>query len=193
MTVSIPIGSRRGSSTVASLPIVVASNTTTSATAPSRRTPRSRNPRRAAAADGILEPQDPLVAHELAEDPGVAAVGPGARLVADERAVRPDHSVPVPQEPPDPVRVGARRHLVRAEALLEEQVAEDVDRIGATVVDQRAQGAALERPVVREVELAEADVAEPTGARVELPALRQVVADPLADGPVGQPLLRLRR
>ena len=83
--------------------------------------------------DGLLEPEDALVAHELAEDPRVAAVRPRARLGPDERRIRADHRDRVAVEPADALGVGAGRDLVEPEVLVEEQVAQAVDEVRALI------------------------------------------------------------
>ncbi len=122
--------------------------------------PEARGRRGGHPPDRLLEAQDALVANELAENPGEAAVRARARLRAEERGVRSDHADRVAEEPPDPVGVRARRHLARAQALSEEEVAERVDGVDARLVDQLAQRSALPAGVLGPREVAEPDVAE---------------------------------
>src|SRR5215212_4236216 len=100
----------------------------------------------------LLEAEEALVPHELAEDPRVAAVAPRARLRADERRVRTDHRNGVLIEPPDPIGVRPGSHLVQAKVLVEQEVTQPIHELRAVLGADLAERPALTVPVVRRSE-----------------------------------------
>ena len=153
------------------------------------------SPRRAAGRAGHLpdrrlEGHHALVAHELAEDARERAPRPRRRLRADERRVGPDHRQRVGEERSEaPVR-GPGRDLVRSQVLGDEQVADGIDDVRAGRRHELAERPALPRDVRRRREVAESEVVPGRAAGVGRAALAELVAQPLADRPVGDALER---
>ena len=142
------------------------------------------------AVDRLLEAEQPLLAHELAEDPRVRAVRPRRRLVRDEDAIGPDHRLGMAQEGPDPVDVRPGRDLVHPQVLGEEQVADRVDGVVAGLAHDVAERPPLPRQVLRPGERPEAHgVPRPVAGEQAAPG-RQLLADPRPRAAVGQPLLQ---
>jgi hypothetical protein len=94
------------------------------------------------------------------------------------------------EEAADAVDVRAGRDLVRAEVLGEEEVAERVDRVAVGLVDQLAERLALPRQQLLAVEVADADVPQPTGPGEQRAPLLELAPDPRPDVLVREPLLR---
>ena len=80
-----------------------------------------------------------------------------------------------------PSMCGPGRHLVGAEVLGQEQVAQRVDRVVAGLVDQVAEGQALEREQRRPLQVADPDVAQPAGAGEEHATLGELPPDAVSD------------
>ena len=133
--------------------------------------------------------EERLVAHELAEDAREAAVGPRAGLLAEERAVRPDHPDRVGDEQRQAGRRGTARHLADAEVLGEEQVADDVERVVAGLAHHVRDGPALPAQVLGTAEGTEPDIRPARRARVRRATGRELGTDAVARGPVRETFL----
>jgi hypothetical protein len=99
----------------------------------------------------------------------------------------------VRHERPQRLRPGPARHLVDREVLVEQQVADHVDRIVAGVVHYIRERVRFPAQVPRVAEGAEANVGPAGMARVGGAALAELRAEAIAGGPFGEALLERTR
>ena len=198
MTCSMPTGYERGASYVAVDRTVAGSNTTRSATAPSRMTPRSRSPSRAAGAEVILRTASSRLSSASSRTnwPRMRGKLPYVRGLG----LAPRNVLSVPTIPTgwatnrrQVSAAGPGRDLADAEVLREQQVADDVDRVVAGLGHDVGHRAALPAQVLRAMERPEPDVRPARRARVGRTAGRQLRPDAVARGAIGQPLLERPR
>ena len=137
----------------------------------------------------LLDAQQRFVADELAEDARERAVRARARLRADERGVGADHADRVRHERPKGLGPRTARDLVDREVLVEEEVADRIDRVAAGLVHHVRERARLPPEVVRVPERAEAHVGPARRARVGSASSGKLLAEAVARGPLGEALL----
>ena len=161
---------------------------------PARRRPRSaqahaRGGERRHLADGLLEPQDLLVAHVVAEDPRRRAEGAGVHLLLRQDAVlgprlgvRAERHERVPQRRAHVLLAHAERHPRRVAAVGHHDVEERVDRIGTPLLRDLLEGQAL---VPLELGVEDARHEDALGARGPVGVLRQAQEVGARPGPRG--------
>ena len=177
---------------------VAGSNTTRSAIAPSRITPRSRSPSRAAGAEVILRIASSRLSSASSRTnwPRMRGKLPYVRgLGLSPRNVLSVPTIPTGCATNERQRRRRRpaRDLADAQVLGEQEVAHDVERVVTRLGHDVGDRPALPAQVLRPAEGAQADVGPAGPAGVRRAARCELGPHPVARGAVGEPLLERSR